>query len=67
MSTEPGKVYEDDDYIVTCQLLKASDSGRHGYRVTEKDRTGHFDVKRAAALGISARPANMATSSGAKS
>jgi len=53
--TEPGKVYEDDDYIVTCQLLKHRIPA-HGYRVTEKDRTGHFDVKRAAALGIPPGP-----------
>ena len=53
--TEPGKVYEDDDYIVTCQRLKHRVPA-HGYRVTEKDRTGHFDVKRAAALGIPPGP-----------
>ncbi|MEL7521645.1 MAG: MBL fold metallo-hydrolase, partial [Cyanobacteria bacterium J06553_1] len=43
--TEPGKVYEDDDYIVTCQKLKHRIPA-HGYRVVEKDRTGPFDVKR---------------------
>ena len=53
--TEPGKVYEDDDYLVTCQRLKHRVPA-HGYRVTEKDRTGHFDVKRAAALGIPPGP-----------
>lgn len=53
--TEPGKVYEDDDYIVTCQRLKHRIPA-HGYRVVEKDRTGHFDVKRAATLGISPGP-----------
>jgi ribonuclease Z len=53
--SEPGKVYEDDDYIVTCARLKHRIPA-HGYRVTEKDRTGHFDVKRAAALGIPPGP-----------
>ncbi|MGI8932994.1 MAG: ribonuclease Z [Phormidesmis sp.] len=53
--TEPGKVYEDDDYIVTCQKLKHRIPA-HGYRVVEKDRTGHFDVKRAATLGIPPGP-----------
>ena len=53
--TEPGKVYEDDDYIVSCQRLKHRIPA-HGYRVTEKDRTGHFDVKRAAALGVPPGP-----------
>lgn len=53
--TEPGKVYEDEDYIVTCQKLKHRIPA-HGYRVVEKDRTGHFDVKRAAALGIPPGP-----------
>lgn len=53
--TEPGKVYEDDDYIVTCQRLKHRIPA-HGYRVVEKDRTGQFDVKKAAALGIPPGP-----------
>ena len=53
--TEPGKVHEDDDYIVTCRKLKHRIPA-HGYRVEEKDRTGHFDVKRAAALGIPPGP-----------
>ncbi|MEM6449265.1 MAG: ribonuclease Z [Cyanobacteria bacterium P01_D01_bin.105] len=53
--TEPGKVYEDDDYIVTCQRLKHRIPA-HGYCITEKDRTGHFDVKKAVALGIPPGP-----------
>ncbi|NJM97590.1 MAG: ribonuclease Z [Phormidesmis sp. RL_2_1] len=53
--TEPGKVYEDDDFIVLCQRLKHRIPA-HGYRVVEKDRTGHFDVKRALSLGIPSGP-----------
>ena len=53
--TEPGTVYEDDDYKVVCQRLKHRIPA-HGYRVVEKDRTGHFDVKRAATLGIPPGP-----------
>jgi len=53
--TAPGKVYEDEDYVVSCQRLKHRIPA-HGYRITEKDRTGHFDVKKAAALGIPPGP-----------
>ncbi|MEL6490642.1 MAG: ribonuclease Z [Cyanobacteria bacterium J06621_3] len=53
--TEPGTVYEDDDYKVVCQRLKHRIPA-HGYRIVEKDRTGHFDVKRAATLGIPPGP-----------
>lgn len=53
--TEPGTVYEDADYRVVCQRLKHRIPA-HGYRVIEKDRTGHFDVKKAAALGIPPGP-----------
>jgi len=53
--TEPGTVYEDDDYKVVCQRLKHRIPA-HGYRIVEKDRTGHFDVKKAASLGISPGP-----------
>ncbi|MEO1620311.1 MAG: MBL fold metallo-hydrolase, partial [Cyanobacteria bacterium J06632_3] len=40
---------------VVCQRLKHRIPA-HGYRVVEKDRTGHFDVKRAATLGIPPGP-----------
>ena len=53
--TEPGTVYEDNDYKVVCQRLKHRIPA-HGYRIIEKDRTGHFDVKRAATLGIPPGP-----------
>ena len=53
--TEPGVVYEDSDYKVVCQRLKHRIPA-HGYRIIEKDRTGHFDVKKAAQLGIPPGP-----------
>ena len=55
--TEPGIVYEDSDYTVICQRLKHRIPA-HGYRIVEKDRTGHFDVKKAANLGRSMWPDN---------
>ncbi|MEL6471089.1 MAG: ribonuclease Z [Cyanobacteria bacterium J06623_4] len=53
--TEPGTVYEDSDYKVVCQRLKHRIPA-HGYRIVEKDRTGHFDVKKAVTLGIPPGP-----------
>lgn len=47
----PGVLYEDDEYIVSCGLLKHRIPA-FGYRVTEKDRPGHFKVEQAQALGI---------------
>lgn len=47
----PGILYEDDEYIVHCGLLKHRIPA-FGYRVTEKDRPGHFKVEQAQALGI---------------
>ena len=54
-AVEPGKVFEDKDFIVTCQRLDHRVTA-HGYRVQEKDRKGHFDVERAKALGIPPGP-----------
>ena len=54
-TVEPGKVFEDEEYVVTCAPLKHRVTA-HGYRVTEKDRPGHFDVERARAEGIPAGP-----------
>ncbi|MGI0489058.1 ribonuclease Z [Pantanalinema rosaneae CENA516] len=51
----PGVVYEDDEYVVSCGLLKHRVTA-FGYRVTEKDRSGHFDVEQAMALGIPPGP-----------
>ena len=54
-TVEPGRVYEDDDFEVTCALLEHRVPA-HGYRVSEKDRPGRFDVKRAQGLGIPPGP-----------
>jgi len=51
----PGVVFEDDEYIVSCELLKHRVPA-FGYRIAEKDRPGHFDVQRAMALGIPSGP-----------
>jgi ribonuclease Z len=52
---EPGMIYEDEELVVSCLPLKHRIPAL-GYRVTEKDRTGRFDVERAAALGVPAGP-----------
>ena len=54
-TVNPGVVYEDAEYTVSCELLKHRVPA-FGYRVIEKDRTGHFDVEKAAALGIPSGP-----------
>lgn len=51
----PGVVFEDDEYVVSCQLLKHRVPA-FGYRITEKDRPGHFNVEQAIALGIPPGP-----------
>jgi ribonuclease Z len=48
---QPGVIFEDDEYLVSCAYLKHRVTA-FGYRVTEKDRPGHFDVEKAKALGI---------------
>jgi ribonuclease Z len=52
---EPGTIYEDEEYIVSCELLKHRVPA-FGYRVAEKDRPGRFDVEKAKALGIPSGP-----------
>ncbi|MGD1908546.1 MAG: ribonuclease Z [Leptolyngbyaceae cyanobacterium] len=54
-TVEPGLVYEDDDFQVTCTQLEHRVTA-FGYRVTERDRPGRFDVKRAQAMGIPSGP-----------
>ncbi|HJR09496.1 MAG TPA: ribonuclease Z [Pyrinomonadaceae bacterium] len=54
-TVEPGLIYKDDEYTVTCQPLKHRITS-YGYRVTESDRPGRFDVERARALGIPSGP-----------
>lgn len=50
-----GEVYRDDDFEVRSVPLKHRVRA-YGYRVTERARPGHFDVEKAAALGIPAGP-----------
>ena len=51
----PGLLFEDEEFEVSCQPLRHRVEA-FGYRVTEKDRAGRFDVERAAALGIPSGP-----------
>nr|WP_204103329.1 ribonuclease Z [Spirulina major] len=48
---QPGLVYEDNEFSVSCILLKHRVPA-YGYRVVEKDRPGRFKVEEAKALGI---------------
>jgi ribonuclease Z len=50
-TVEPGLVYRDEEFSVTCRPLKHRITS-YGYRVTESDRPGKFDVERAQALGV---------------
>lgn len=54
-TVSPGVVFEDDEFVVSCQLLKHRVPA-FGYRVAEKDRPGQFNVEKAAALGIPSGP-----------
>lgn len=54
-TVQPGIVYEDDEYIVKCGLLKHRITA-FGYRIEEKDRPGRFDVEKAQELGIPSGP-----------
>ena len=54
-AVEPGMVYEDEEYVVSCELLKHRVPA-FGYRIAEKDRPGRLDVEKATALGIPSGP-----------
>ncbi len=54
-SITPGIVYEDDEYAVTCAPLKHRVLA-NGYRFTEKDRLGRFNVEKAIAMNIPSGP-----------
>lgn len=54
-TVKPGVVFEDDEFTVSCQLLKHRVPA-FGYRVVEKNRPGHFNVDKAMALGIPSGP-----------
>jgi len=50
-TVEAGEVFEDEEYTVSCLQLRHRLTA-FGYRVTEKDRAGHFDAEKARELGI---------------
>ena len=52
---QPGLVYEDEGFVVTCERLKHRVPA-HGYRIAEKDRPGRFNIEKATALGIPPGP-----------
>jgi ribonuclease Z len=54
-TVEPGIVHREEDFSVSCQPLRHRIPA-FGYRVTEADRPGRFDVERAHALGIPPGP-----------
>ncbi len=54
-TVKPGMVFEDEEFSVSCAPLKHRVPA-FGYRITEKDRPGHFDVEKARALGIPSGP-----------
>jgi ribonuclease Z len=54
-TVQPGLLYEDKEFQISCGLLKHRVTA-FGYRVTEKDRPGRFNVEKAKALGIPPGP-----------
>jgi len=54
-SVEPGVVFENEQFTVSCNLLKHRIPA-FGYAITEKDRPGRFNVEKAKALGIPPGP-----------
>ncbi len=54
-TVKPGLIYEDQEFSVSCQLLKHRVPA-HGYRVMEKDRPGMFNLDKAKSLGIPPGP-----------
>jgi ribonuclease Z len=54
-TVSPGVLYEDDEFTVSCDALTHRVPA-FGYRITEKDRPGRFNVERATALGIPSGP-----------
>jgi ribonuclease Z len=54
-TVKPGLVYEDEEFTVSCQLLKHRVPA-HGYRIAEKDRPGTFNLEKAKSLGIPPGP-----------
>lgn len=54
-TVKPGLVFADDEFSVTCAALKHRVTA-HGYRITEKDRPGKFDIEKAIAQNIPSGP-----------
>jgi ribonuclease Z len=54
-TVKPGLLFEDDEFTVHCQPLTHRVPA-FGYRISEKDKPGRFDVERATALGIPSGP-----------
>lgn len=54
-AVQPGLVYEDDEFTVSCERLTHR-VPTHGYRIAEKDRPGRFNASEAAKLGIPSGP-----------
>ncbi len=54
-TVESGILYEDEEFQVSCSLLKHRVPA-FGYRITEKDRPGHFKLEKATDLGIAPGP-----------
>lgn len=54
-TVKPGVMFEDEEFSVSCAPLKHRVPA-FGYRITERDRPGHFDVEKAKALGIPSGP-----------
>jgi ribonuclease Z len=54
-TVQPGVVYEDEEFTVSCASLKHRVPA-FGYRITEKDRAGRFNVEKATTLGIPPGP-----------
>ncbi len=54
-TVDPGILFEDEQFTVSCNSLTHRVPA-FGYRVTEKDRPGRFNVDKAIALGIPSGP-----------
>jgi ribonuclease Z len=54
-AVRPGVIYEDSEFTVSCGQLHHRIPA-FGYRVTEKDRAGRFDIEKAKALQIPEGP-----------
>jgi ribonuclease Z len=52
---KPGIIYEDKEFTVSCGQLKHRIPA-FGYRISEKDRPGRFNVEKAKELGIPSGP-----------